>query len=264
MKRNRITTLLKGLFTGATLWVAPFLKAQDAALLDGMSDRIERAMCESDDAALQVESAKCDAVLMKVPDQGWAHYYKGVIALHRATMGSTASEAKDKRKALFDAAVAALEKAQSIRRDGETLALKAAAMERSISVRGGFSMMSLGPAAVKAHDKAIEIAPENPRVWMLRGTSLLFRPEFVGGSAKGALEAFQKAAALFDAESQKPRTDPKEARWGHAEVWAWIGQAQAKLGNREDARRAYARGLELAPNFSWIKDVLLPDLERGD
>lgn len=228
------------------------------ALLDGMSSRIESALNHGDEAAVAAELAKCEAILTSRPDHPRASYYKALVLASRASrLISTKDDGR--AKGLFEAAEATLKNALKSGRDAEVLSLHASVLERSIAVKGGFAAMKLGPAASAEHDESAELAPSNPRVAMLRGISLLNRPGFVGGSAEKALAEFERAAGLFDREA----SDSTEANgwaptWGRAEVWAWIGQAHLKLGSKEKAREAFEKGLQVDPNYGWIRYVLLP------
>ena len=74
-----------------------------------------------------------------------------------------------------------------------------------------------------------------------------------------ALGSFRRSAELFDRGA--PAQSPRPA-WGHAEAHAWCGQALCALGRYDEALGEYRRALELAPNFGWVRDALLPALER--
>jgi tetratricopeptide (TPR) repeat protein len=121
--------------------------------------------------------------------------------------------------------------------------------------------MSLGPEADELVERALHADPQNPRAWLVRGTSLLFKPAMFGGDKDKALEAFQHAAELFE-HAPPPANDSLAPVWGRAEAQAWIGQALRALGRDEEALAAYRRALEIAPDFGWVRDHLLPSLER--
>lgn len=63
----------------------------------------------------------------------------------------------------------------------------------------------------KALDKALELNPDNPRVYFLRATMTLHTPEAYGGGAAKALPLFQKAKEKF--EIFRPKTDISP-NWG--------------------------------------------------
>ena len=98
--------------------------------------------------------------------------------------------------------------------------------------------MNLSIRATAELRQAVSMDPRNPRVRILEGIHALHTPSMFGGGADIALESFLAAAALFEEDDPAP---PLPA-WGHAEAYAWLGQAYAELDRPEDARDAYERG----------------------
>jgi tetratricopeptide (TPR) repeat protein len=118
--------------------------------------------------------------------------------------------------------------------------------------------MILGPRSGRELDRALALGPENPRVWLVKGSSELNKPKLFGGGAEPAVESLRQATALFDRDDPEPGLP----RWGRAEVWAWLGQAYAALGRTTEARDAYERALEIEAAYAWVRHALLPALER--
>lgn len=226
------------------------------SLLPLLSSRVEKATLTSDSAGYDVVLAQCEALHARLPSNPWPLYYKSLALLNRVSaMGEDV--AKEKRRALYDAAELAAAEALKLKDDPEILALHASVLERSLSVRGGFAMMELGPRAGSEHQRAQGLAPENPRVLLAGGVSLLFKPAFVGGSPEKALKAFEKAVELF----KKEVPHGEAPSWGAAEAYMWVGQAQQRLGDRTAAKAAFLKALELAPEYRYVKYVLLPQVE---
>lgn len=138
--------------------------------------------------------------------------------------------------------------------DAEALALLGSVY--GMQITGMFSGMKLGPKASEAHDRAAELAPENPRVALQRGISASYKPGAFGGGVEAAERELRKAIALFESESDEKAWP----NWGRAEVHAWLGQVLARKNDTEGARAAYKKGLSLAPDYRWIRDELLPAL----
>jgi tetratricopeptide (TPR) repeat protein len=118
--------------------------------------------------------------------------------------------------------------------------------------------MVLGPKSGQELDRGLELGPENPRVWIVKGSSELNTPKLFGGGTERAVESLRKATSLLEADDPAPA----HPRWGHAEVWAWLGQARAALDDPAGAREAYERALEAEPEYAWVRLSLLPALER--
>ena len=119
--------------------------------------------------------------------------------------------------------------------------------------------MILGPRVGQASRKAQQLAPDNPRVVLSAAISDFNTPEMFGGSKEKGLQGLQRAAELF---AQEGPTDPIQPVWGHREAYAWLGIAYQGRGELESARAAFEKALEIDPDFGWVKDWLLPELEK--
>jgi tetratricopeptide (TPR) repeat protein len=122
-----------------------------------------------------------------------------------------------------------------------------------------FSGMRRGPRASKAFEKALELEPKNPRVHMQQGISRLFRPAMFGGGVDKAEAELERARELFEAEApEKSWPD-----WGRVEIYAWLGVTMARKEDYESARQYYEKALELEPEYEWVRDTLLPQLDAA-
>jgi tetratricopeptide (TPR) repeat protein len=105
--------------------------------------------------------------------------------------------------------------------------------------------------------KALGIEPNNPRLLVFRGQSLLNTPPEYGGSIKDAEAALRRALEAFDAEAAaKPWPN-----WGRFDAHAWLGQALAARHDNAGARAEYAKALTIAPDSAWVKYSLLPQVK---
>jgi tetratricopeptide (TPR) repeat protein len=186
------------------------------------------------------------------------HYY--AYSLYREAnllMGMRRDE-KDYRP-LLEQADSLLEQSASKLALPETYALRSSVLGQLIGanpLRG----ITLGPRSGSAMDRAIELGPRNPRAWMLRGVNAMFTPAMFGGGLEKAEEYLRKAIALFD--DDRP-VAPLPA-WGHAEAYAWLGQVLHKQKRIDEARAVYSKSLELQPENGWVRNVLLPALDRAE
>lgn len=124
---------------------------------------------------------------------------------------------------------------------------------------GFFSGMKYGPKANNATEKALKTGPNNPRVHMVNAIGLMNKPSMFGGSTEGAIKEFKKAAKLFKSFEPANKLMPD---WGHAENYAWLGQAYEQKEQYIEAKKAYKQALEVDPNYQWVKHVLMPQLEE--
>lgn len=188
----------------------------------------------------------------------WGHYYIALADYRIA--GLLEGESKDPSEHL-NAAVEHLKKATEI----DPQAAEAHALLSSVyGWQIGLSPMKtmlLGPRVGKAARKAKQLAPDNPRVVLSAAISDFNTPEMFGGSKEKGLQGLKRAAELF---AQEEPTDPIRPVWGHREAYAWLGIAYQGQGELESARTAFEKALEIDPDFGWVKDWLLPELEKAN
>jgi len=103
------------------------------------------------------------------------------------------------------------------------------------------SGLSNGPRAKDAINKAVSLAPKSSGVYVARGVGNYYLPAQLGGGAEAAIADFRKAIEL----------DPKDA-----DAYIWLGLALRKENKDAEARRAFAKALELDPNRVWAKQQL--------
>jgi tetratricopeptide (TPR) repeat protein len=219
---------------------------------------IETAYTSGDVERVRGARALVERALTAFPaDPLLEHYY--AYALHREVnllMGRGRAKEEEYRP-LLKQADSILERSAAKLPLAETHALRSSVLGQLINnpLRG----MTLGPQSGSAMDRALELGPRNPRVWLLRGVGAMFTPTMFGGGADRAEEYLRKAIALFPSD----RPAPPLPAWGHAEAYAWLGQALHKQKRLDDARAAYAKSLELQPENGWVRHVLLPALDRA-
>ena len=117
--------------------------------------------------------------------------------------------------------------------------------------------MFLGPRSTRMLAEAQEAAPENPRVVLFKAISDYNTPKQFGGDKDRALAGFNKAAELFATTTV---TDELLPSWGHPDVYAWIGMAHMEREQKEQARAAFEKALEIDPDFAWVKYQLMPQV----
>ncbi|MCS4175120.1 tetratricopeptide repeat protein [Salinibacter ruber] len=186
-----------------------------------------------------------------------AHYY-AALADYRMSNRLPESD-EDRRERVIEDAIGHLKRATEI---NGTMADAWALLSGCYGQMMGMNPMqgmSLGPKANEAMKRAKEHGPNNPRVWIIDGTSDFYTPGMFGGDKEKALTKFKKAARL--AEQASPN-DPLMPSWGHAEAHAWVGVAHMEAERYDPARTAFETALDLNPDYGWVEKVLLPKLEE--
>ena len=233
--------------------------AAPSSLADSAIALLSRAPIAGPAGAYDAPVAILDQLLLSEPGNEVALHYKGYALYRKATALSGDKARKGEYKATLQEAEKVLALAAGYGAWPETLALQSAVVGQLIGVSGIFAIPRLGPRTNRLMDEAIAMAPSNPRVWLLKGILSIHKPKGFGGGLDNAERDLKKAIELFPADSAvAPRPS-----WGHAEAWAWLGSVHAGQKRIEDARAAYARALELQPDFDWVRQHLLPALDAA-
>ncbi|GAO31450.1 tetratricopeptide repeat protein [Geofilum rubicundum] len=153
---------------------------------------------------------------------------------------------------LFEARI---EKALSRRpNDGELHAFSAALVAYRIALQP-WRAPFLGHSHTDKLERAVELSPSKGLPLVEQANSLYFRPSFVGGNKQKAMAAYEKAFRYYK--------NFQRDHWMYYNVGAWLAQAYAGEGDKARAEKLYLQLLQEAPNFSWVKDELLPALRKG-
>ena len=107
-------------------------------------------------------------------------------------------------------------------------------------------------------ERAVQLAPKNPRVMLFQAMSLFFKPEQYGGNKEQGIRIWQEAARLSEQESNQDSLLPN---WGRAEIHGWMGGAFLVMNEPQKAKEAFVKALAVYPDFWWVKDVALPRAE---
>lgn len=129
----------------------------------------------------------------------------------------------------------------------EALALLSAGLGMQISVSPMKGMM-LGPRADGAIKRALELAPDNLRVHLIKGIALLNKPALFGGSSEKAIAEFTRAIELA-------RQQAGNAGWGATDAFIWRGIARRKAGE-SDAAEDFESAIAIAPDHAWAQHLL--------
>ena len=114
----------------------------------------------------------------------------------------------------------------------------------------------LGPRSANHISRGTEENPNNPAAWVERGNMKYHAPRIFGGSKKEAIECFTKAVQLYDQQPQR-----RQYSWMYLHAMAWLGKAYEDTKQTDKALAIYRKALAFEPEFSWVRDHLLPELE---
>lgn len=138
---------------------------------------------------------------------------------------------------------------------------------RMYSLKGafyGFQIMldplkapSLGKSSMEANEKAMELDPEEPQVWLEKANMDYYRPKVFGGSKKRAVPSYEKAVKLFESSSER-----SHGNWVYMNCLAALGNAYENTRKFSEAGRVYRKILELEPSFKWVREELYPHFQE--
>ena len=121
---------------------------------------------------------------------------------------------------------------------------------------GGMGAIRNGSRSGKSIEAALALDPRNPRVVLIDGFGVYFRPKFVGGDKGKGCTRFKEAAASFDGVGAAAPLSPNGVSWGVAEAHYWAGRCARDAGDAAGARREFERALALAPEFAAAAKAL--------
>jgi tetratricopeptide (TPR) repeat protein len=128
-----------------------------------------------------------------------------------------------------------------------------------MSVQMGFSPMkgmTLGSLSGTHIDKAIKLDSLNPAAWRQHASSKYFTPKMFGGDIDIAIKSYEHAIKLFEKSNQINN-------WMYLDALVWLGIAYEKTEQPDKAKKVYEKALATEPDFGWVKNHLLPGLQKS-
>ena len=233
---------------------------------DMLRAAIDAASARDDWAALQDVSALAQRLIAIRPNDPLLAYYRGYALFRVALIASRRADRHAYHDVLEDADRALQAAAAALPGMAEIHALRASVIGQLIGISGNpFVAMRLGPRSGAEMKRALELGPDNPRVWLLRGINTMNTPKMWGGGLKSAEEYLLKARTLFAGDTSRP----PNPTWGNADVEIALGQVHLKQNQPDSAHAEFARALALQPNNAWLRDTLMrqavsPNFPRHD
>jgi hypothetical protein len=102
-------------------------------------------------------------------------------------------------------------------------------------------------------DKALKLAPDNPRVLLLGALGAGERPTFFGGDNQQAFALMRRAVSAFERERAGAAGLP---RWGAADAFTDLARDYLGVGDALAARNVLERALLIAPDFAPARRLM--------
>jgi tetratricopeptide (TPR) repeat protein len=181
-----------------------------------------------------------------------AHYYFAYSLYRMVTL--TEEITKDQKDTYLEEAVSHLNKSLEIDDQfAEAKALMGSCY--GMMIDGMWDGMRYGSTSSSYLDEALALAPQNPRVNMLYAIGKMKTPAMWGGDMEVALNHFQVAKRAYGDSTE---VASPFIQWGHEEIYAWLGIWHMEQGQPDQALRYFDQGLNVNPEYDWIKEVLKP------
>jgi hypothetical protein len=136
--------------------------------------------------------------------------------------------------------------------DAEALALRSACLGLPLA-SGGLHVPFAGSKPRKDIERALQLAPRDPRVLLLDALSDYELPQGIGGNKERALVKLRASVAAF--EQERASTEPLPG-WGAAEAYLFLGRSLLEHGDAVAARDALEHALLLAPEFVQARALM--------
>ena len=266
--RSMVLTLALAVLPGATLaQQAPSREPPQNAqatqqatspamrLLDSARTVLARATPAGDLAAMRTAQALLARALTAQPQDPWLLHYLGFALYREATLSF--GMGSDSYMPILERADSVLELSAKYGAIPETHALRSGTIGMMIG-SNPLKGMTMGPRSSAQMERALELGPGNPRVWLLRGIGAVNTPAMFGGGLDRAETYIKKAIELY--ASDKPAAPAPT--WGANEAHTWLGQVYARQDKKDLARAEYLKALAIEPNDNWVRMSLLPALDK--
>jgi len=183
-------------------------------------------------------------------DEQWRSYYAALLAYRLALLAKN-----DETRAwpFTEHCVDRLNQALLIDPgSAEALALQSACLAVQSRLDPWRSPLA-APLSLARIDKALKLAPDNPRVLLLGAEGARDRPRFFGGDDKEAFALLKRAVDAF--EEPDART-PGVPDWGAADAFTGLARDYLTRGDAIAARNVLERALLVAPDFGQARRLM--------
>lgn len=230
--------------------------AQPSAYWKQIEGRIESGYFQQDTASLVALAAslspRTDAAAgaKAGKDDEWRSYYAALAAYRLALL------AKGNEEQAWPFAQQCVDRLNRTlvldTGSAEALALQSACLALQSSLDPWRSPFA-APLSLAHIDKALKLAPDNPRVLLLGALAARDRPKLFGGDGQQAFQLMQRAVSAFERQSGAGRGPPA---WGAADALTDLAQDYLGLGDTLAARNVLERALLLAPHFAQARQLM--------
>lgn len=221
-----------------------------------IESRIENAYFEQDTAGLEslatALAGRTDAAGGDTRDEEWRNYYSALLAYRLALLAKdNESRAWPYTRRCVDGLNHALVLDAG---SAEALALQSACLALQSRLDPWRSPFA-APLSRSRIEKALRLAPRNPRVLLLGSRAACDRPPFFGGDLQQGLVLLQRSVSTFERQHTHANATGLPA-WGAADAFTDLAQDYLRRGDAVAARNVLERALLVAPHFAQARQLM--------
>jgi tetratricopeptide (TPR) repeat protein len=120
-----------------------------------------------------------------------------------------------------------------------------------------YKMIFFGKRSIKHAETALKLNTNNYFAHLQVGNIDFYKPATFGGDKYKAINNYGKAQKLIENQYFKTKDD-----WNYLNILVSIARAYTELGKYQEAKKYYESILKIEPNFDWVKNKLLPELNK--
>jgi len=117
-----------------------------------------------------------------------------------------------------------------------------------------YKAVVFGMRSFEENNLALELAPDDPQVWMEKANIELYKPSIFGDNSEEAMKMYQKSIRLYEEDP-----DQLKDNWLYLNAIIGLASAAVEAGEYATANDAYQKILRLEPEFKWIRDEVYPE-----
>lgn len=198
--------------------------------------------------------------ILPLTDKPWlAHYYIAYADYNLGLNLISQQKSEDAEKFIDDAVEHLMKAIDLDTKFAEGFALLSTCYGLKINFMP-IKSIYLGPRSGVAISKALNLAPDNPRIHLIDGIGKYHSPSMFGGGIDKAKPALEKAVELYNSFQPASALLPD---WGHEGPHVWLGRIAMQEKRWDDAQQHFDDALAIKPNHGLVKYVLLPNLNKS-
>jgi tetratricopeptide (TPR) repeat protein len=119
-----------------------------------------------------------------------------------------------------------------------------------------YKVLVLGRESLLWMDKALKADPNNIQALADRGNAYVHAPTLFGGDPELGIQLYKKGLALLE------KRNLANGNWFYLNLLITTAGAYKRIGQLDKARFYYEKTLQVEPRFQYVKEILLPGLDK--